>query len=193
MKKIVLIGDQVCSDYTLVLRNILNGKVELWGTDLAVGSTVGALAGLREWVLKWQPDYVLIQTGILDTRQICFGDKERVLPLKSFERNVSAILRVILERSTSVPIWVTTTPVDVRRVESQEEFGYDNETISLYNEEAKAVARRLGVEVLDLYGIVKAASRADSWRPAGICFDERASDFIAETVAQKLRSFCDLD
>lgn len=190
MKQIVLIGDRICAGYLPVLRNVLKGAAEIWNPDRPVCATVEVLADLRDWVLKRQPDYVIIASGILDTREVCFGCGDRITPLKAFERNVERILGTVLERSTTIPVWVTITPVDRRRVSNEEEFGYDNETISLYNEEAKAVARRLGVATFDLYGIVKAASRADSWRPDGFCFDERSSDFIAERMAAFLRSLC---
>lgn len=190
MKQIVLIGDSVCGGYTPVLSNVLKETAEIWCPDCPVGSTVEMLAGLREWVLKRQPDYVVLAAGMVDTRSICFGESERITPLSGFGRNVERILKVVLERSTAVPLWATITPVDVRRVSDTDEFGYDNETIAQYNEEAKEIARRLGVEVLDLYGVVKAASRADSWRPNGICFDERSSDFLADWLAGRLREIC---
>src|SRR5690606_2049122 len=109
-----------------------------------------------------------------------------------FGRNVRCALRLALERSTATPIWATITPVNRRALAGkdleQAEFGYDNDAISLYNEEAKAIAEQLKVEVLDLYGFVKAASRADSLRPDGIRFDERGNRLLAERIVERLRS-----
>ncbi len=195
VKQIVVIGDEVTMDYLPVARNALAALAEIWTPGHAVGSTTQALEGLRDWVLKRQPDVALFAVGRSDTRKLCFGECEHLTPLRAFERNVHCILRLVQERSTTVPIWATITPVDRRRIAPEadaggSEFGYDNETISLYNEEAKEVAAKLGVATLDLYGYVKAASRADSIRPHGIRFNERGSDYIARKVVETLRSYC---
>lgn len=190
MKRIVLIGDQISADYGPVLTALLSDEAELWLAPEKAESSVDLLVGVREWVLKRQPELAVFASGILDTRKICFGENERLIPLPAFARNVRCILKIALEQSTATPVWATMPPVDVRRVKSEEEFGYDNDTISLYNEESKAVARVLGVEVIDLYGIVKAASRADSARPDGVRFDERSSDFLAGKIASRLRELC---
>ncbi len=190
MKRIVMIGDEVCADYCPVLTALLKGEAELWLAPKVVGTSVDQLVGVREWVLPRQPELAVLASGILDTRKICYGENERVVPLTAFARNVRCILKIVIEQSTSTPVWATMPPVDVRHVKSESEFGYDNETISLYNEEAKAVARMLGVAVIDLYGIVKAASRADSYRPEGIRFDGRGSDYLANAIAARLREIC---
>ena len=192
MKKIVVIGDQVCADALPVVRGCLEGKAEIWSPSGVVSSTPHLLAGLKEWLLKRQPDVVLFACSMDDTRKLCHGEEERLVPLSHFSRNLRCVLRLTRERSTAIPIWATITPVDVRCVaarngdEESEEFGYDNETISLYNEEAKAVAASLGVRALDLYGFVKAASRGDSKRTDGIRFDERSSDVIARRIVKEL-------
>ncbi len=195
VKHIVVIGDEVTLDYLPVVRNGLSPLAEASGPELAVGTTTHALEGLRDWALKRQPDIVFFAVGRYDTRRLCFGEDERLTPLLAFGRNVGCLLRLVLERTTALPIWATITPVDRRRIPVETgdccaDFGYDNETISIYNEEAKAVAAKLGVATLDLYGHVKAASRADSIRPHGLRFDERGSDFIARKVIDTLRGLC---
>lgn len=185
-----MIGDQVCADYCPVLTALLKEEAELWLAPKEVGTSVDLLMGVREWVLPRQPEVAVFASGILDTRKICFAENERLVPLTAFARNVRCTLKIAIEQSASTPVWATMPPVDVRRVKREEEFGYDNETISLYNEEAKAVARMLGVAVIDLYGIVKAASRSDSSRPDGIHFDERGSDYMANAIAARLREIC---
>ncbi|MBD5781836.1 hypothetical protein IEN85_20210 [Pelagicoccus sp. NFK12] len=190
MKRIVMMGDEVCSDYCPVLAALLKEDAELWLAPKPVATSVDHLVGVGEWVLPRQPEVAVFASGILDTRKICFGENERLVPLTAFARNVRCILKMVLEQSTSTPVWITMPPVDVRHVKSESEFGYDNETISLYNEEAKAVARMLGVAVIDLYGIVKAASRADSYRPEGVRFDGRGSDYNANAIAVRLREIC---
>lgn len=191
MKRAVLIGDTVFRDALPLIEAELKEEMALWSPDAAVNSTASLLEGLREWALKRQPDIVFLACGMADTRRLCFGEGERLAPLEHFGRNVRCALRILLERSTAAPIWATITPVDRRTLagkdREQSEFGYDNDAISLYNEEAKAVAAELGVETLDLYGFVKAASRADSRRPDGIRFDERATRFLAERIVEKLR------
>ncbi|MBC2606811.1 SGNH/GDSL hydrolase family protein [Pelagicoccus albus] len=186
MKRIVLIGDQICSDLTPVLTALLKEKAELWLAPDPVRTSVDTLVGVREWIPKRQPSIAVLTSGVMDTRKICFGDSERVVPLDVYARNVRCALKIVLEQSTATPVWATIPAVDVRRVEDEEEFGYDNETVSLYNEEAKSVARSLGVQIIDLYGIVKAAARSDSARPDGIRLDQHASDYLAKAIATRL-------
>lgn len=191
MKRIVLIGNQICSDFCPVLRALLKDRAELWAPAESVETSVDLLVGVREWVLKRQPEIAVFASGLLDTRKICFGENERLIPLTAYARNVRCILKIALEQSAATPVWLTIPPVDARRVKSEDDFGYDNETIALYNEEAKAVARMLGVRIIDLYGIVKAAARTDSNRPDGVRFDERGSDFIAGAIASRLGEMCE--
>lgn len=192
MKRIVLTGNIICSDFLPVLRALLKEQAEVWTPSSPVETSVDLLEGVHDWVLKRQPELAVFASGLLDTRKICFGENERLVPLTAYARNVRCSLKIVLERSTSVPVWLTIPPVDARRVSGDEdEFGYDNDTISLYNEEAKAVARMLGVRVVDLYGVVKAAARSDSSRPDGVRFDARGSDLIAGVIAKRLREICE--
>lgn len=191
MKRVVVLGDPICTGYFPVLAAALKKEAALWLAPMVMNTSVDLLVGVKEWVLKRQPEVVVFASGILDTRRICFGENERVMPLPGFARNVRCILESVLENGPVVPLWMTMSAVDVRKVKNAEDFGYDNETISLYNEEAKAMARSLGVSVIDVYGIVKAASRADSNRLDGVKFDQRSSDFLAGEVASKLRKVCE--
>lgn len=182
----------MCRDYGKILRNELNDCAEIWMPDGVVESSLRLLEGIRDWVLKRQPDLVYVASGLLDTRKICYGVTERLVPLEAFGRNVQCALNLILERSTAIPVWGTIAPVDRRRYnggidEEEAEFDYDNESISLYNEEAKAIAERLGVSVVDVYGFVKTAARDESVRPDGLRFDEIGSRLIARKVAKSLR------
>lgn len=191
MKRVVVLGDPICTGYFPVLAAALKKETELWLAPMVMNTTVDLLVGVKEWVLKRQPEVVVLASGILDTRRICFGENERVMPLPGFARNVRCILESILENGPVTPVWMTMAAVDTRKVKDAEDFGYDNETISLYNEDAKAVARSLGVPVVDVYGIIKAASRADSNRLDGVKFDQRSSDYLASEVAVKLRKICE--
>lgn len=184
-------GDPICTGYFPVLSAALKNEAALWLSPVVMNTTVDLLVGVKEWVLKRQPEVAVFASGILDTRRICFGENERVMPLPGFARNVRCILESVLENGPVTPVWMTLSAVDVRKVKDVEDFGYDNETISLYNEEAKAVARSLNVPVIDLYGIVKAASRSDSNRLDGVKFDQRSSDYLAGAVASKLRKICE--
>jgi len=187
MKRVLVMGDSVCSGYFPVMAARLKAEADFWLAPIQMNTSVDLLMGVKDFVLKRQPEIAVFASGVAETRSICFGGSERLVLPKTFARNVRCILESVSENSPATPVWITMAPVDERKGNQSEDFAYDNETVLSYNQEAKAVAVSLGVEVIDLYGIVKAAARAESCRPDGICFDERSSDYIAAQVGERLR------
>jgi len=186
VQQIVLISDEVLYRCHHPVAGYFKGKAEVWYPDRPVGCLFDLMAELHEWVLRRQPSVVHLASGLKDTRTVCYGCEQTLSLLEHYQENVERLLEIILERSTATPIWATIPPVDMKRLknngESDSDFEYDNETIIRFNEQGREAAAKLGVEVNDLYGTVKAASREQSQRPDAVHFGEVGRDLISSKM-----------
>lgn len=190
-KRIVLVGDQLARLYRAKVAGLLGSRFEVWMPEGELRNTVAILESLEDGVLRRQPDLIHIGASLLETRCICCGSEDRLVPLEHYRFNVERILGILSERSTAQVIWATIPPVHEKTLRHSSKLKdaplmYSNEAIVEYNEEAREVAERHGVGINDLYGTVKAASREESLRPDGIAFGESGLELIARKVARAI-------
>jgi len=183
-----LISDEVLYQCQQPVAGFFRGKADVWFPERPVNSLFDMMSQVHDWVLRRQPDIVHLASGLADTRTICYGCSQSLSLIDHYRENVERLLQLILERTTAVPVWATIPPVDMKRLEKKDEeekeFEYSNETIIRFNEQGREAAAKLGVEVNDLYGVVKAASREESARPDAIHFGEVGRDLISSKMIQ---------
>ena len=195
MKTVVLICDEIGADYLNRVKAYLSDVAEVWFPDRPVSNSVQLLDQLQSEVLRRQPEVVHIGASLGDTRCVCCGSEERLIPLNFYETNVKRILRLIQERSTAEVIWGTIPPVYEEHFEPNPDDGesvsYRNDVIMEYNEKAREIVKAAAggrVHLNDLYGAVKAASREDSWRPNGLKFCDRGVELLARKIEKSVRA-----
>ncbi|MEM9160229.1 MAG: hypothetical protein AAGB46_14385 [Verrucomicrobiota bacterium] len=191
LKELVLICDEIGSGYRNRVRGYLQGRVNVWFPEDPIGNTVQLLDVLQDSVLRRQPDIVHISASLGDTKRICYGSDERLVPLEFYEENVRRIVDLIAERSTSKLIWGSIPPVDEKNFNREnDEDGncdlYDYQSIMEYNDRARSLLSSEGILINDLYGAVKAASREDSFRPNGVHFCEIGCELLARKIVSSV-------
>jgi len=186
VQRIVIISDEVLYQCHQPVLGFFGGKADVWRPERPVVSLFDLMSQLHEWVLRRQPNIVHFASGLLDTRSVCYGSPQTLSLIHHYRENIERLLEIVLERTTATPILATIPPVDMKRLKQMsgddKRFEYDNEAIIRFNEQAKEAAVKLDVQVNDLYGAIKAASREESERPDGIHFGDHGRDLISSKI-----------
>ena len=192
-RRIVLVGDHLARSYRAKVAALLGDGYDVWMPEGDLRNTISILESLEDSVLRRQPDLVHIGSSLSETRYVCCGSEERLVPLRHYRFNVERILGLLAERSTAQVIWATIPPVHEKSLQKSSKLKdaplmYSNEAIVEYNEEAREVVERHRMGLNDLYGTVKAASREESLRPDGIHFGKSGLELIARKVARVVKA-----
>jgi isoamyl acetate esterase len=191
MIRVVLIGDSIRMAYQDHARDALAGVAEVWGPTENGGNSVNVLANLNDWVIKRKPDVVHLNCGLHDLKTVARDERETVVPLAFYRRNVATILRLIRAHGTSRVIVATTTPVHEERIRavrtSPGDFLRFNEDVRAYNTALVAEARAVGVAVNDLHGVVTAAGADALLTPDGVHFTTEGSRLLGQSVARAVK------
>jgi lysophospholipase L1-like esterase len=191
MKRVVLIGDSIRMGYQDTVRAELGSAAEVWSPSENGGHTVNVLIYLNEWVLKRQPDIVHINCGLHDLKTLARDDRENLIPVAEYKRNVGRILRLIQTYTRARIIWAATTPVHEERIKKTRtapgDFRRYEADVVAYNEAAREEAKAKGVPLNDLYAKVMAAGRDESLTADGVHFTKDAYTMLGKAAAEAIR------
>lgn len=162
MKKVLLIGDSIRLGYCGYVKELLDGKAELyWPTENCEFAQY-VYVHLSWWrSLAGDPadvDLVHWNCGHWDVSHWRGADR----PLNSPELYADMLERIVVQMRKIFPkakiVFATTTPMNPDG--SQSENVRTTEDIARYNEVARSVMKRLDVPVNDLFSVIKAADPA---------------------------------
>jgi lysophospholipase L1-like esterase len=185
LPRVVLIGDSVRGGYQPVVERRLEGLAEIVGPG---GSTTGSvLENLSAWLIARDPDVIHINCGLHD----CAIEKtgELRVPLEEYRKNLEAIFGRLRRDTRARIIWATTTPINwEREVLVPPRLMRRDSDVRAYNAASVEIARRFGVEINDLYGVVTSAGRDTQLGGDGIHFTEAGYELIGTVVAEAIRA-----
>lgn len=186
MKEIVLIGDSICMGYFNVVERLLGEEVQLWMPEEGGKTTDYTLSHIGEWISGRRPDVVHINCGLHDLAQD-FDAVEPRIPLAEYARNVQSILTYINEETGASIVWALTTPVIEAWHHENKGFDRFENNVTLYNEAAGKVAKKLSIPVNDLYSVVMEARPERLLNADGVHFKEEGYGLLGRAVADKLK------
>lgn len=191
MKKVVLIGDSIRIGYQETVQKELAGVAEVWGPAENGGNSVNVLSNLNGWVLKRQPDLVHVNCGLHDLKTLAREERELVVPLPFYRRNVEALFRLIRQHTAAKIVWASTTPVLTDRIRKAritpgDFLRYDSD-VREFNAAATAEAKNAGVPVNDLYSVITGAGVETCLTGDGVHFTSEAYTRLGEAVAGAIR------
>lgn len=138
LPRVLLIGDSISRGYTLPVRHVLAGKVNVHRAPENCGSTKRGLEKMNVWLGDGKWDVIVFNFGIHD----------RNSPPAEYEQRLNAIV-ARLKKTGAQLIWATTTPIapDTPKIKAG--------SSARLNQIAAKVMERRGIPVTDLYSYIK--------------------------------------
>ena len=198
LPNVLILGDSISIGYTLGVRENLAGAANVYrpvvqsgakkGTPVNCLDTAVAVRNLSQWLAtadRW--DVIHCNWGLHDLRRSNplnpegSPDMPNNVELERYEQNLQEIAD-ILKQSGAKIIFALTTPVPDGAVPCRLP-----DDVARYNEVAIKVMTRNGIEINDLYSIAK-DRLAEIQMPENVHFTPAGNQFLAEAVAEKIRS-----
>ena len=185
MPRVLLIGDSISIGYTLPVRELLKGKVNLHRIPTNGGATIKGLEQIDSWIGKKKWDVIHFNWGLHDLKYMgpngenLFpkekGGKVQVALVK-YKKNLERLVSR-LNKTGAKLIWRNTTPIP-----PGSKGRYVGDSIS-YNSAASLVMIRHGIPTHDLFTLSRERMK-EIMKPANVHFTEEGSKVLAESVAE---------
>ncbi len=179
-KMLYSIGDSISRYYLVVLVKSLAGRYTVVRCPATTGSSTGIAESLDDWLAGYDPDVVLLNSGLHDVMR---QEGELVTPPDQYEANLRDIVARLQGLAYSPRlIWARTTPV----IDEHQQFGRMNEDVIAYNEIADAVMAEMDVESIDLYRAVMDNDPEALLGPDGVHFTPEGYQVLGQAIADYL-------
>ncbi len=149
LPRVLLIGDSISLGYTLDVRRLLQGKVNVHRPPANCGSTRTGLKHLDTWLGHSHWDVIHFNWGLWDINRHVDGkrnaDGEIAIQEDEYAKNLEELV-LKLKSTNATLIWASTTYV-------QGGFGRRQGDDVRYNEIAKSIMDKYGVRINDLHAL----------------------------------------
>ncbi|MCA9060384.1 MAG: hypothetical protein KDA85_17865, partial [Planctomycetaceae bacterium] len=149
---VLLMGDSIRLSYTEGVRAGLADAAQVVSPAANGGDSSNVRKNLSAWIGDCSPRFVLINSGIHDTK-LFNADQRFQVPPEEYVANWKAIFAELRRTTSAEIVFVTSTPIlDDRAAAARSDRDYHltNAAIEQYNALAVEVAADSGVAVLDL-------------------------------------------
>lgn len=185
LPRVLLIGDSISIGYTIPVRKLLKGKVNLHRIPTNGGPTIKGLEQIDAWIGKKKWDVIHFNWGLHDLKYIG-PNGENLLPkekggkvqvaLLEYEKNLERLVHRLSKTGAKL-IWRNTTPIP-----PGSRGRYVGDSIK-YNNAASRVMIRHGIPTHDLFTLSRERMK-EIMRPANVHYTEEGSRVLAESVAE---------
>ena len=186
LPRVLIIGDSISIGYTLPLRAALGGVANVHRPPTNCAHTWRGLEKIDQWLGDGKWDLIHFNWGLHDLKYVDQGgrlalppDGNQVSTLEEYERNLDKLVQR-LQKTGAKLIWRPTTPVP------EGAAGRMPADLPKYNQAARRVIDRYGIEVDDMNAFI-AASKIPHSRPGNVHFSKEASTQLAENSAAVIR------
>ena len=185
LPRVLLIGDSISIGYTIPVRKLLKGKVNLHRIPTNGGPTIKGLEQIDAWIGKKKWDVIHFNWGLHDLKYMG-PNGENLFPkekggevqvaLLEYEKNLERLVSR-LNKTEAKLIWRNTTPIP-----PGSRGRYVGDSIR-YNSAASRVMIRHGIPTHDLFTMSRERMK-EIMRPANVHYTEEGSKVLAESVAE---------
>jgi acyl-CoA thioesterase-1 len=185
LPRVLLIGDSISIGYTIPVRKLLKGKVNLHRIPTNGGPTIKGLEQIDAWIGKKKWDVIHFNWGLHDLKYMG-PNGENLFPkekggevqvaLLEYEKNLERLVSR-LNKTGAKLIWRNTTPIP-----PGSRGRYVGDSIR-YNSAASRVMIRHGIPTHDLFTMSRERMK-EIMRPANVHYTEEGSKVLAESVAE---------
>ncbi len=186
LPRALIIGDSISIGYTVGVRGLLDGKVNVHRVPENCAHTTKGLEAIDEWLGEKKWDVIHFNWGLHDLKYVDENYK-KVLPedggkqvnvAKIYAANLEKLVKRLKKTGAGL-IFATTTPV-VKGAAGR----IAGDSVK-YNVVAERVMRKHGVAINDLYSLAL-AHQDEIQKPANVHFEPEGSEMMAEQVAAKI-------
>ncbi|MAD23748.1 MAG: G-D-S-L family lipolytic protein [Verrucomicrobiales bacterium] len=185
LPRVLLIGDSISIGYTIPVRKLLKGKVNLHRIPTNGGPTIKGLEQIDAWIGKKKWDVIHFNWGLHDLKYMG-PNGENLFPkekggkvqvaLLEYEKNLERLVHRLSKTGAKL-IWRNTTPIP-----PGSKGRYVGDSIR-YNSAASRVMIRHGIPTHDLFTLSRERMK-EIMRPANVHYTEEGSKVLAESVAE---------
>ena len=185
LPRVLLIGDSISIGYTIPVRKLLKGKVNLHRIPTNGGPTIKGLEQIDAWIGKKKWDVIHFNWGLHDLKYMG-PNGENLFPkekggevqvaLLEYQKNLERLVSR-LNKTGAKLIWRNTTPIP-----PGSRGRYVGDSIR-YNSAASRVMIRHGIPTHDLFTMSRERMK-EIMRPANVHYTEEGSKVLAESVAE---------
>lgn len=189
LPRVLLIGDSISIGYTLPVRKLLTGKVNVHRVPTNARHTGIGLENIHKWLGDGHWDVIHFNWGLHD---LCYrsadartpGRKDKVngrldLTFEEYQQNLRKLVR-ILKATGAELIWADTTPVP-----EGEPGRFKGDEIK-YNKAAEIIMKENGVMINDLYAHAMPKLSKIQQPNGNVHFTAEGSNYLAEQVAANI-------
>lgn len=178
LPRVLLIGDSISIGYTPPVRALLEGKANVHRPADNSGPTTHGVQFLETWLGKGKWDVIHFNFGLHDLKLM--WDGEHQVSRGDYERNLRRIVERLRQTGARL-VWASTTPVPDAKVDPPRS---DSDVVR-YNEAAARVMKDNGIEIDDLYGLIR-PRLAELQQPANVHFKPEGYSLLAGQVAARI-------
>jgi lysophospholipase L1-like esterase len=181
LPRVLIIGDSISIGYQVPLREALKGRANVHRPGTNCGPTTRGVENIEAWLGDGKWDVIHFNFGLHDVRHFENGvasdaDKgQRQVSEADYEKNLEQLV-TRMKKTGARLIFATTTPVpagSAGRVPGDE---------VRYNEIARRVMQKQGVEIDDLYSFIL-PRLAEAQLPMNVHYKPEGSKLLADQVA----------
>ncbi|MBI5685249.1 MAG: SGNH/GDSL hydrolase family protein [Verrucomicrobia bacterium] len=180
LPRVLLIGDSISMGYTVPVRKLLEGKVNVHRIPNNGGPTKYGIANIDRWLGKEKWDVIHFNWGIHDLKFMPDG-KRQVEPA-DYEKNLRELVAKLKATGAKL-IWATITPIPDGELQPGRRFGDEGE----YNAIARKIMEANGVRINDLNACIT-PERGKMQKPRDVHYTDEGSAFLAKKVAIEIEA-----
>ena len=196
MKKVMLIGDSIRMGYDAYTKEKLQGIAEVKYPEENCRFAEYVLRYFHEWLQRAELPYDEVDVihwnaGLWDCLHLF--DDEAMTPIDVYKGFLVRIMkRIKLLCPQAKVIFATSTPVKKDLAKHPKSFWRRNEEIEAYNRAAKEVLEPFGVEINDLYALLKDVPESYMSDQTHY-YTPEATKLVGDQVVAKILHALDLD
>jgi len=181
----LLIGDSICMGYRPLVKQNLEDKINIIGTEDNGGDSSNLLKNLDEWIINRDVDLIHFNCGLHDLRiDPKTGNYQQ--PLDVYKENLIKIIQRLQNEANAKLVWATSTPVIDERHNAVKEFHRHKRDVVSYNAVATAIMKEAGIVIDDLFSIIMSDDIEICLMPDGVHMTEHGNKLLTETVSKCL-------
>ena len=190
LPRVLLIGDSISIGYTVPVRKLLDGKVNVHRIPTNGRYSAYGLKNIKKWLGEKKWDVIHFNWGLWD---LCYrnpksktqGNRDKVngkltATPEEYRKSMEAIVAILKESGAKL-IWCETTPVP------EGEAGRKVGDSIKYNKVANEIMKANGIQINELHAHALKKLPGIATKPGDVHYTSEGSTYLAEKVVEEIQ------